>query len=132
MFEGESIECAVGRRRSGAAIFRRTGFIGFWKSKRRESMGIEIAAEILAKQRVDGAWPYKGNRPGDEFGENYDLLGTWKNLRFLVEMYGFNRSHPAIQRAAEFILAARPRKGIFAVSLRINTCPIIWARSWNC
>jgi hypothetical protein len=67
--------------------------------------------KILQKQRTDGAWVYKGSRPGDEFGENYELLETWKNLRFLVEMYGFTNKHPAIQRAAEFIFACQTPEG---------------------
>ncbi len=67
--------------------------------------------KLLRSQRPDGAWIYKSNRPGDEFGENYELLETWKNLRFLVEMYGFQRAHPAIQRAAEFILSHQTTEG---------------------
>ena len=72
---------------------------------------LKAPVEILRRQRMDGAWVYRGNRPGDEFGENYELLETWKNLRFLVEMYGFDRRHAAIQRAADFIFACQTREG---------------------
>jgi len=64
-----------------------------------------IARKILSRQRSDGSWFYKGIRPGDEFGEAYELLETWKTLRVLVEMFGFNRSHPAISHSAEFIFS---------------------------
>lgn len=67
--------------------------------------------KMLKKQRMDGAWVYKGNRPGDEFGENYELLQTWKDLRVLVEMYAFTRQHPAVERAAEFIFSCQTPEG---------------------
>ncbi|MBM3138191.1 MAG: hypothetical protein FJZ98_08395, partial [Chloroflexi bacterium] len=67
--------------------------------------------KILAKQQMDGSWRYKGNRPGDEFGEAYELLETWKVLRGLVEMYALNRGHPGIERACEFILGYQTDEG---------------------
>lgn len=66
---------------------------------------------ILSKQRMDGSWRYKGNRPGDEFGEAYELLETWKTLRALVEMYGLNRQHSAIDHACEYILKYQTDEG---------------------
>ena len=73
----------------------------------------ELPAErkILDRQQPDGFWLYKGNRPGDEFGEAYDLLETWKTPRILVEMFRFNRSHPAISRAAEYIFSYQTKEG---------------------
>jgi len=67
--------------------------------------------KILSHQLPNGAWPYKGNRPGDEIGEAYDLLETWKTLRKLVEMYGFDNSHPLICRACEFIFSYQTKEG---------------------
>ena len=42
---------------------------------------------------------------GDELGEAYELLETWKILRILVELYGMHRSHPAINQACEYIFS---------------------------
>jgi hypothetical protein len=72
---------------------------------------LPAARKILASQKPDGSWFYKGNRPGDDFGEAYELLETWKTLRKLVEMYGFNRSHPVLSRAAEYIFSFQTQEG---------------------
>jgi len=72
---------------------------------------LPIVLKIIEKQRVDGSWLYKGKRPGDEFGEAYELLETWKMLRILVEMYGFTRAHPVVERAAEFIFSFQTEEG---------------------
>jgi len=67
--------------------------------------------KILSHQQLNGSWLYKGKRPGDEFGEAYELLETWKTLRKLVEIYGFNNSHPLIYRACEFMLSYQTQEG---------------------
>ncbi len=72
---------------------------------------IGVTQKIISKQQEDGSWRYKGNRPGDELGENYELLETWKILRNLVEMFGFNRNHPAASKAAEFIFSCQTSEG---------------------
>jgi len=73
--------------------------------------GIPAARKILSKQQAEGSWRYHGNRPGDEFGEAYELLETWKVLRGLVEMFTFNRKHPSIERACEYILGYQTDEG---------------------
>jgi len=66
---------------------------------------------MLRKQQPGGSWRYPG-RNRDVFPEiNYDLLQTWKNLGQLVEMYGFNRSHPAISAAAEYVFSCQTEDG---------------------
>ena len=67
--------------------------------------------KILEKQQINGAWHYPGSRPGADFGEAYELLETWKILRALVEMYGFTRQHPAVERACEYILSYQTEEG---------------------
>ena len=67
--------------------------------------------KILTLQQSNGSWLYRGNRPGDEFGEAYELLETWKTLRKLIELYGFNNSHPSINKACEFILSYQTPEG---------------------
>jgi len=67
--------------------------------------------KFLNYQQPNGCWLYKGKRPGDEFGEAYELLETWKTFRKLVEMYGFNNSHSAIDQACEFLLSFQTQEG---------------------
>ena len=66
---------------------------------------------IIKKQNPDGSWTYRGNRPGDEYGENYELLETWRKLNSLVYKYGFNNKHNAIQKAAEYLFSCQTPEG---------------------
>lgn len=67
--------------------------------------------KILNHQQPNGSWLFKGKRPGDELGEAYELLETWRTLRVLVEMYAFDYSHPLINRACEFMLSYQTQEG---------------------
>lgn len=69
------------------------------------------ASRLVARQQADGSWQYPGKPRDLEAGTNYDLLETYRNLRVLVEMYGFRRSHPALQRAAEYVFACQTEEG---------------------
>jgi hypothetical protein len=66
---------------------------------------------ILRKQRDDGAWRYPGGSPETMPGSNYELLETYRNLGILVEMYGFERSHPALAAAAEYVFSCQTAEG---------------------
>jgi hypothetical protein len=66
---------------------------------------------LLEKQASDGSWRFKGKRPGDDLGENYELLETWRNFRILVEMYGFDDRHTSIKKAAEYIFSCQTEDG---------------------
>jgi Squalene-hopene cyclase C-terminal domain len=66
---------------------------------------------LVGKQLPNGSWRYPGNTPGLKWGENYSLLETYRTLRELVEMFGFTRSHPAIQKAAEYVFSCQTQDG---------------------
>jgi len=69
------------------------------------------AVKILHRQQPDGSWRYPGaNRKTDPIF-NYNLLETYRNLRILIEMHGFNRLHPAISQAAEFVFSCQTEQG---------------------
>ncbi len=78
--------------------------------------GLKIPASILRKQKADGAWTYPAKRTSPSV--DYDLLETYRELGFLVEMYGFTDKHPGIAKAAEYILqhqtSAGDLRGIYA------------------
>lgn len=69
------------------------------------------AARLVRKQQADGSWRYAGKSYNPETGTHYDLLETYRNLRVLVEMYGFDREHPALRRAAEYVLTYQTDEG---------------------
>ena len=64
------------------------------------------ALKIVNKQLEDGSWRYPGKCTCDAWA-NYELLETYRQLRVLVEMYGFSRAHPAIQRAAKYAFSCQ-------------------------
>lgn len=66
---------------------------------------------LVAKQQANGAWQYP-NRPNHlAGGSNYDLLETYRSLRILVEMYGFQNNQQALARAAEYVFACQSTEG---------------------
>lgn len=69
------------------------------------------ALALTKKQQNDGSWPYPGKSYDPESNANYDLLETYRTLRLLVEMYGFHHQHPALQKAANYILGLQTNKG---------------------
>lgn len=72
---------------------------------------IPAAAHLVHKQQGKGSWRYPGKSYDPMIGTNYDLLETYRSLRILVEVYGFNRSHPAIQKAADYIFSCQMAEG---------------------
>jgi hypothetical protein len=72
------------------------------------------AVKILRRQREDGSWKYPGKLKDiyrDQKG--YDQLETFRQIGFLIEKYGFNRKHPSIQRAAEYLFSFQTNSGDF-------------------
>jgi hypothetical protein len=73
---------------------------------------LKIPSQILRKQQADGSWKYPGkNKPWHT--TDYDQLETYRQLGFLVQMYGFNKSHPAIKKTAEYLFSKQSEKGDF-------------------
>ena len=69
--------------------------------------------KIINKQQDDGSWKYPGSKKDIRTQENYDQLETYRQLGFLIEKYGFNRQHQAIQKAAEFLFSFQTEEGDF-------------------
>lgn len=73
--------------------------------------GMAGAVQLVNKQQKDGSWKYPGKTDGSVPDQNYFLLETYRYLSVLVEMYGFNRKHPAIRKAAEYVLSCQTMEG---------------------
>jgi hypothetical protein len=69
------------------------------------------AVRLAARQQADGSWHYPGKSDHPAPNANYDLLETYRSLRLLVEMYGFQREHPALARAAEYVFSCQTNEG---------------------
>jgi len=70
---------------------------------------LPVAQRIVKKQQADGSWPRPGAKKHAAI--NYGLIETWRQFRFLVEMYGFTREDPHAQRAAEFLFSCQTPQG---------------------
>jgi len=66
---------------------------------------------LVEKQQADGAWRYPGKSYDPVSNTNYNLLETYRTLRLLVEMYGFQREHPALTKAAEYVFSCQTDEG---------------------
>jgi prenyltransferase beta subunit len=67
--------------------------------------------QLAGKQLMDGSWNYPGKPFNPSANSNYNLLETYRSLRFLVEKYGFDARHPVIIKAAEFIFSCQTNTG---------------------
>jgi hypothetical protein len=67
--------------------------------------------KLLRHQRADGSWtvPPKYQEKNPEV--NYPLVETFRRLRELVGKCEFDRSHPAISKAAEFVFTCQTTEG---------------------
>ena len=72
-----------------------------------------ILLKVIDKQQVDGSWKYPSSKKDIRTQENYNQLETYRQLGFLIEKYGFNRQHQAIQKAAEFLFSFQTEEGDF-------------------
>ena len=66
---------------------------------------------LLGKQQANGSWHYPGKSDHPAPYANYNLLETYRSLRILVEMYGFQRKHPALAKAAEYVFSCQTEEG---------------------
>ncbi len=72
---------------------------------------LKIPKQILHKQQADGFWKYPGKTAWHT--TDYDQLETYRQLGFLIQMFGFNKSHPAINTAAEYFFKKQSDRGDF-------------------
>ena len=83
------------------------------------------ALNILRTQQDGGFWKYHG-KPTENlrWQEDYDQIETFRNLRFLIEKYGFDRNHPSIQNAVNYLFSKQTPevdiRGIYATQYSPN------------
>jgi Squalene-hopene cyclase C-terminal domain len=67
------------------------------------------ARRIVRRQRHDGSWPYPGG--GGRTAGDYEQLATYHALLELVAKYRMDGRHPAVARAAEYLLGRQAAEG---------------------
>lgn len=72
---------------------------------------LKIPKQIIHKQQAGGYWKYPGKTSW--YTTDYNQLETYRQLGFLVQMFGLNNSHPAIERAAEYFFTKQSEEGDF-------------------
>ena len=93
------------------AYFARRDVLGERLGPVSELWELPEPLRIIRRQSPTGSWSYPGGKPSLRSPENYDQIETFRQLAVLVEQYGFTREHPAIARAAEFLLSFQTREG---------------------
>lgn len=74
---------------------------------------LAIPQRILKKQESNGSWKCSKKRTSTFLQSTYDQYETFKQLAILVEMYGYNNSHPAIVKTAEYFFSLQTAEGDF-------------------
>lgn len=69
------------------------------------------AQRIVRKQNDDGSWTGTSGKKHEAV--NYGLIETWRQLRVLVDTYGFTRENPSAAKAAEFVFSCQTEEGDF-------------------
>jgi hypothetical protein len=69
------------------------------------------AQKLLKKQQSDGSWEKPGKTSDIYPRWHYRLVETFKRFRLLVERYQFNKTHPAMMKAAEFLFSCQTKEG---------------------
>jgi GNAT superfamily N-acetyltransferase len=83
--------------------------LGRAKSSWRRLWDLPEVSRILRKQQPDGRWRYP-KQPPPPTG-NYDLLETFRQLRFLVQLFHMDREHDSMSAAAEWIFSCQTEEG---------------------
>jgi Squalene-hopene cyclase C-terminal domain len=105
------ISALASSRNQAIAFFARRDLLGERSGPASELWGLSEPLRIVRRQTANGAWSYPGGNRSLRSLENYDQIETFRQLGILVEKYGFTREHPAIARAAEFLLTFQTRDG---------------------
>ena len=74
---------------------------------------LSIPRRILKKQKSNGSWVYPGAKDHVRTKDNYNQFETYRNLGILIEEFGFDKKHPAIEKAAEYLFAFQTHHGDF-------------------
>jgi hypothetical protein len=72
---------------------------------------LPMPARMLRGQREDGSWRYPVGKQEPRPRHGYDQLATYEALLTLVDQYHLDGRHPAIRKAADFLLGCQTEEG---------------------
>jgi hypothetical protein len=78
----------------------------------KELWQLKEAKKILKKQKLNGSWEYPSKKVYGK-KENYNQYETFRKLGILIEKFGFNKTHPTIQKSANYFFSAQTPEGDF-------------------
>ncbi len=74
---------------------------------------LKVPKKIVQKQQDDGSWIYPGGLNKLRSPDDYNQLETFRQFGELVEKYGFNKKHPTIVKAANYLFDCQTNEGDF-------------------
>ncbi len=72
---------------------------------------LDLPGRIIRHQQKNGSWKYPNPKLEIRSQQNYDQVETFRNVGELIEKYGFDKRHSAIETAAEFMLSFQTKEG---------------------
>ncbi|MFC1489900.1 hypothetical protein ACFL6K_01695 [Candidatus Latescibacterota bacterium] len=72
---------------------------------------LQEVKNIIKRQHSNGYWKSNSANKKKHPAQNYDLLETYRHVNILVNMYGLNREHPSIEKAAEYLFSCQTEEG---------------------
>ena len=93
------------------ALFAARDLLGRSDARPEVLWDLPEAHKIVNRQQKDGSWKYSGGNARIRSSENYDQIETFRNLGYLIEMYGYDRRSPAVTKAAEFFFRYQTEDG---------------------
>lgn len=67
--------------------------------------------KIIKKQKYQGFWRSSSSSRNKYPAVNYDLIESWKQMRFLVEQFELDKNHEAVRNGAEYIFSCQTAEG---------------------
>jgi hypothetical protein len=98
-------------RNEAIQFFARRDLLGEEVPSVETLWNLPFPVRAIDAQQEDGSWKYPGGKPDIRSRQNYNQIETYGKIGELVEKYGLNNSHPAIQKAASFLLGFQTEEG---------------------
>lgn len=67
--------------------------------------------KITKKQLPNGSWKSANKNQNKYPVINYNLIETWKQLRFLIDQYEMNKTVLSVEKAAEYVFSCQTKEG---------------------